>query len=79
MFGEAQFRKKEEANIKACRQKVRKLNSEMHVQTATLSFSSMETLSTKYVEILCWNLCFENKRQEGAGGDYGFLSLAAGS
>lgn len=29
----------------------------------TLSFSSVETLP-KYVEILCWNLCFENKAEE---------------
>lgn len=33
------------------------------VLAKTLSFSSVETLP-KYVEILCWNLCFENKAEE---------------
>lgn len=33
------------------------------VLAKTLSFSTVETLP-KYVEILCWNLCFENKAEE---------------
>lgn len=39
--------------------------------TITLFFSSMETLP-KYVEILCWNLCFENNQQREVG-DYCYL------
>lgn len=47
--------------------KINSARAQMNAQTATLSLSSMETLS-KYVEILRWNLCFENKRREGTGG-----------
>lgn len=46
--------------------------------TITLSIASVETLP-KYVEILCWNVSFENKRHAGPGGDYDSQSLAVGS
>lgn len=84
MSGEAQFpstwhvewgernkkeRKKEHKHKKTIR-KIEETQEEWaneSTNTMTRSFSSMETLP-KYVEILSWNLCFENKQRGGTGG-----------
>lgn len=52
-----------------CKEKEGRINrrSKTCYKHKILSFSSVETLP-KYVEILCWNLCFENKRRGGRGG-----------
>ena len=62
-WGGKNMREKRKTNIK-------KIQAEWRNEcrnTTTLSFSSMETLP-KYVEILCWNSCFENKQRGGTGG-----------
>lgn len=70
------LRKKEKKRTEIKKEKYRKkerMNNNKNI--IPLSISSVETLP-KYVEILCWNLCFENKRRGRTGGITApFLSL----